>query len=384
MSTTMATPRHTVPVPILNLPAAFEAQREELLAEIAGIAASGQYVLGAKVQTFESALAAYCGARFALGMSSGTDAQLAGLMAMGIGPGDEVIVPAFTFFATAGCVARLGATPVFCDVDPTTYNIDVLDAARRITTRTKAIAAVHLYGQMADMPALLELGRERNLPILEDAAQAIGANAQGVGSAGAIGHFGWLSFYPTKNLGAMGDAGALLTNDESFMQRCTKIRVHGSGHTYFHESIGGNFRIDALQAAVLHIRLRRLEHVTELRRQKAAGYSRRFDQAGLSPNLVHPPTEVCGRHVYHQYVIRAPRRDELAAYLRERQIGCGVYYPLPLHLQPCFRSLGGKRGDFPESERAAQEVLGLPIYPELTDLQQDAVVSAIREFYGSE
>lgn len=378
-STEAAAP--AMPVPILNLPAAFAAQRDELLAELTSIAESGQYVLGPKVQAFESALAKYCRSKFALGLSSGSDAQLAGMMAMGIGPGDEVVVPAFTFFATAGCVSRLGARPVFCDIDPVTYNMDPQHAATCITERTKAIAPVHLYGQMADMRKITRVAAAKNVAVIEDAAQAIGAYESGVGSAGAIGLFGWLSFYPTKNLGAFGDAGALLTSDDAFHARCMKIRVHGSGHTYFHEVIGGNFRIDSIQAALLTIKLRRLEEVTEQRRERAAAYTQRLTEARLVPEFVQPPREVHGRHVYHQYVLRVKRRDELMAFLRQRQIGCGVYYPLPLHLQQCFADLGYKRGDFPQSEKAADEVLGLPIYPELTDAQLDTVVSAIRTFY---
>ncbi len=381
MSTSVAAPQGAIAVPPLNLAAGFAAQEQELIAELTAIAKSGQYILGPKTAAFEQALAQYCHAKHALGMSSGTDAHLAGLMAMGIGPGDEVIVPAFTFFATAGCVARVGAKPVFCDIDPVTYNMCPKHAESLITPRTKAISPVHLYGQLADMKALMALGARRKLPVIEDAAQAIGAHQDGVGWAGAIGHFGWLSFYPTKNLGAMGDAGALLTNDDAFMQLCTKVRIHGSGHTYHHEMVGGNFRIDAIQAALLHIKLRRLEEVTLRRREKAQGYTRRFAAAGLEGEFVQTPREVFGRHVYHQYILRAKRRDELAAHLKERQIGCGVYYPVPLHLQKCFAYLGGREGQLPESERASREVLGLPIYPELSDAQQDAVVEAIAGFY---
>ena len=384
---TAASPAHAsaapaiFPVPTLNLQAAFNAQADELLAELQAIAKSGQYILGPKTLEFEQSLAQYCHCRHALGMSSGTDAQIAGLMAMNVGPGDEVIVPSFTFFATAGCVSRVGARPVFCDIEPETFNIDVRHAESLVTGKTRALAAVHLYGQLADMKALLDVGARRKLPVIEDAAQAIGAHQDGVGWAGAIGLFGWLSFYPTKNLGAMGDAGALLTNDDEFMQRCTRIRVHGSGHTYYHDVVGGNFRIDAIQSALLHIKLRRLEAVTEQRRAKARGYAERLKAAGLVPELVRPPVERFGRHVYHQYVLRAVRRDELAAYLKERQIGCGVYYPVPLHLQKCFANLGYQAGALPHSEQAAAEVLALPIYPELTDAQQDAVVAAIKAFY---
>lgn len=375
-------PGSIAPVPPLNLAAGFAELRDELLAEITAVCASGYYVLGPRVEAFEKHLAEYSGAKYALGLSSGTDALLLALMALDIGPGHEVIVPSFTFFASAGTVARLGATPVFCDIRPDTFNIDVEQVERLITPRTKAIMPVHLYGQLADMPALLALARKHGLPLIEDAAQAIGAKQPGEGaSAGAYGTLGALSFYPTKNLGAIGDAGALLTNDAALFELCRKLRIHGSGHTYYHERVGGNFRIDALQAAILDIKLRRLETWTEARRSRAARYTALLESAGLVPEAVRPPAEVFGRHVYHQYVIRAQRRDELVAHLKGRHIGAMVYYPLPLHLQKCFANLGHQPGDFPESEKAAHEVVALPLYPELTEAQQAAVVQAIRDFY---
>ncbi len=370
-----------VAVPPLNLVANFADVREEILSELAEVAASGQYVLGPKVLAFERALAEYCGTRHAVGVSSGTDALLVALMALGIRPGDEVVVPAFTFFATAGVVARLGARPVFCDIDPRTYNIDVADMAARLTPRTKAIIPVHLYGQLADMPALLDIARQRKLPVIEDAAQAIGATAADGTRAGAFGTCAALSFYPTKNLGALGDAGAVLTNDDELAELLVKLRIHGSGHTYYHERVGGNFRIDPIQAAVLTVKLKRLERWTEERRSRAARYGQLLTAAGVVPEHVELPQELTGRHVYHQYVLRVRRRDELAAYLKERRIGCGVYYPLPLHLQTCFADLGYKPGDFPQSEAAAAAVLALPIYPELTEQQQNAVVDSIAAFY---
>jgi dTDP-4-amino-4,6-dideoxygalactose transaminase len=370
------------PVPPLNLTANFRSLRDELLGELITLAESGQYVLGPKVAAFEKALAEYCGVPHAIGLSSGTDALLVALTALGIGPGDEVIVPAFTFFATAGTVARLGARPVFCDIDPETFNLDVSRVEPLITPRTRALIPVHLYGQMADMEALEELARQRSLHIVEDAAQAIGARDGRGRMAGSIGVFGALSFYPTKNLGAMGDAGALVTRDDRLAEICRKLRVHGSGHTYYHDYIGGNFRIDALQAAILTVKLRHLESWTQRRRELAARYSRLLSQAGLVPEHVSLPVEKPGRHVYHQYVIRARRRDELAEFLRKRQIGCAIYYPLPLHLQRCFSHLGYEAGDFPHAEQVARQVLALPIYPELSESQQDAVVSAICDFYG--
>jgi dTDP-4-amino-4,6-dideoxygalactose transaminase len=372
------------PVPPLNLAASFAALREPLLREIAEVCESGQYILGTKVAAFERALAEYCGSRYALGVSSGTDAQLLGMMALGIGRGDEVIVPALTFFATAGTVARLGARPVFCDIDPHTFNLDAGQLEDRITTRTKAVAPVHLYGQMVDLKPIFEACNRRGIAVIEDAAQAIGARPPGAshGSAGSYGTFGWLSFYPTKNLGAFGDAGALLTNDARLHELFVKLRVHGSGHTYYHERVGGNFRIDALQAAILSVKLPYLEGWIEARRQRAARYTQWIEQAGLAPEHVRPPREVYGRHIYHQYVVRVQRRDELVEFLRARQIGCGVYYPVPLHLQRCFEYLGYKSGDFPQAEHAAAEVLALPLYPELTADQQQAVVAALAAFYA--
>lgn len=370
-----------VPVPPLNLGAQFEAVREPLLAELGAVASSGMYVLGAKVAAFEEALARYCGAPHAVGYSSGTDALLAAMMAIGVGPGDEVLVPTFTFFATAGTVARLGARPVFCDVDAASFNLDPAEVERRATPRTKAVVPVHLYGQCAEMGAIEAIARRGGFAVIEDAAQAIGATTRDGRRAGAMGLMSALSFYPTKNLGALGDAGAVVTADATLAEMIRKIRVHGSGHTYYHDVVGGNFRIDAIQAAVLSVKLPHLDHWTEQRRERAARYCALLDEAGLTPDPIQPPRELNGRHVYHQFVIRTPRRDELVAFLKDRKIGAGVYYPLPLHLQACFASLGGKAGDFPAAERAAAEVLALPMYPELTDLQQRAVVDAISRFF---
>jgi dTDP-4-amino-4,6-dideoxygalactose transaminase len=370
-----------IPVPALNLAAQFANLSDELAPELAAVAASGAYVLGPKVAAFEEALANYCGTRHALGLSSGTDALLVALMTLGIGPGDEVIVPTFTFFATAGTVVRIGARPVFCDIDPRTFNLDVAQVERLITPRTRAIIPVHLYGQLADLPRLLELARRRGVLVIEDAAQAIGAQDADRRRAGSLGTFGALSFYPTKNLGALGDAGALLTNDQELFEIARKLRVHGSGHTYYHDRVGGNFRIDALQAAILTIKLKHLEQWNQQRRARAARYTELISAADLAPEHVRPPLEVHGCHVYHQYVVRARRRDELVTFLRDRQIGAAVYYPLPLHLQKCFADLGYKPGDLPQAEQAAAEVLALPIYPELTDGQQQAVVESLGAFY---
>ncbi|MFN0135365.1 MAG: DegT/DnrJ/EryC1/StrS family aminotransferase [Phycisphaerae bacterium] len=371
-----------IPVPPLNLSGNFKHVRDEVLAEITAICDSGFYILGPKVQAFEDAFAKYCGCKHALGLSSGTDAILVALMTLGIGPGDEVIVPTFTFFATAGCVARVGATPVFCDIDPDSYNIDVAQFERLITPRTKAVMPVSLYGRVAGMSDLMSIARKRGIRVIEDACQSIGAReSKSSPMAGTFGDFGATSFYPTKNLGAAGDAGALLMNDTALFEKAKQMRLHGETQRYHHQFIGGNFRIDALQAAILTIKLKHLPQWTELRREKACKYYGLFEQAGLAPESIHLPQAGDGYHVYHQFVIRAPRRDDLVKHLAARQIGYGIYYPIPLHMQECFAYLGRKAGEFPHAEAAAREVLALPMYPELTDAQQAAVVGAIREFY---
>jgi dTDP-4-amino-4,6-dideoxygalactose transaminase len=372
----------TAPVPPLNLAANFAQLRDEVLAEITEICESGYYVLGPKVAAFEKALAEYCGSRYALGVSSGTDALLVSLMTLGIGRGDEVLVPTFTFFATAGCVARLGARPVFCDIDPATHNLDVGQVEEKLTMQTKAVIPVHLYGQLADMRPLLSTVNRHGIAVIEDAAQAVGARESGPDGklAGAIGTLGCISFYPTKNLAAIGDAGALLTNDAKLHEKATKLRLHGETTRYHHAYIGGNFRIDALQAAILTIKLRELDQWNAERRQRAARYNALLQATGLVPERIQLPEERHGTHVYHQYVIRTTRRDELCSYMQERKIGVGIYYPVPLHLQECFAYLGHQPGDFPHAEKAANEVLALPIYPEMTDTQQETVVDAVAAF----
>lgn len=371
------------PVPPLNLPAVWNTLADELLPEIRAICESGWYIMGPKVAAFEEALQRYSGAKHALGVSSGTDALLLAMMALRLGPGDEVIVPTFTFFGTAGTVARVGAKPVFCDIDPETYNIDVAHMESLITTRTKAIVPVHLYGQLADMQTLMTVASKRGIPVIEDACQAIGAKESGPNGrmAGQFGEFGSLSFYPTKNLGAMGDAGALLVNDTPLYETSKLLRTHGENPRYYHRLIGGNFRLDALQAAILTIKLRHLDEWTKRRRQVAAGYNARLEASGLTPEYVRTPAEIHGIHTYHQYVLRVARRDDLCKHLSARGIGWGIYYPVPLHQQDCFADLGYKPGAMPHAETAAAEVLALPMYPELTDAQLDAVVAAIRSFY---
>ena len=368
------------PIPILDLVRARKRIDAELTDRWRKILDASSYVQGPEVKEFECAFTGFLEARAVVGVGNGTDALVIALRALGLEPGDEVLVPAFSFFATAEAVFLAGGRPVFCDIDAATYNLDPAELERQATPRTVGVIGVHLYGRPFDCESVATICRANGWFLIEDAAQAHGARRRGR-RVGTIGDLAAWSFYPTKNLGALGDAGALLTNDDELMRLATKIRVHGSGHTYFHEVIGGNFRIDALQAALLKIKLRRLEEITEQRRRVAHGYNERLKAAGVAPEFVKLPQEVYGRHVYHQYVLRAQRRDELMSHLKARHIGCGVYYPLPLHEQQCFKYLGYERGAFPHSEQAAAEVLALPMYPELTGTQQDIVVDAIRAFY---
>lgn len=349
-------------VKMLDLQAQYRPIREEIRAAIERICDSQALILGPAVDSFEKKLAAYCHTKHAIGVSSGTDALLCALMALGVGPGDEVICPTFTFFASAGSIARTGATPVFCDIDPRTFNIDVADAARRITKRTKAIMPVHLFGQLARMEQVNDLAAAHGLSVVEDAAQAIGATRHDR-PACAWGTLGCLSFYPTKNLGAFGDAGAICTNDDRLAEVCRKLRVHGSGHTYRHEMIGGMFRLSALQAAVLEVKLKYLPSWHEGRRRNAAAY----DKLLAGSAAITPKIEDGNWSIYNQYVIRVKNRDIVKDKLAKAGAPSAVYYPLPLHLQKCFAYLGHKEGDFPASESACREVLALPIYPELLE-----------------
>ena len=366
-----------MPVPLLDFSAQHRAIREEVMAAIGGLVDSGGFILGQAVRDFEQRLAAYCGAAHALGCSSGTDALILPLMAMGIGPGDEVIVPSFTFFATAGCVRRVGATPVFVDIEAATFNLCPAAAEAAITAKTRAIIPVHLFGQCADMDALMAIARKHRLHVIEDAAQAIGAR-YGDRQAGTIGDVGALSFYPTKNLGAFGDAGACLTDNPRLDEAMRFLRVHGQTDEYRHQYVGGNFRIDAIQAVVLDIKLRFLDAAAEARRAAAQCYDQLLANI---PGVVTPATAAGRLHVFNQYTVRAERRDQLCAHLRSQGIGHRVYYPLPLHLQPCFADLGGQPGQLPESEAAAREVVSLPMFPDLTDFQQQQVAEAVRSFY---
>lgn len=370
-------------IPLLDLQAQYEGIRAEVLAAVNRVLESQRFILGPEVETFEAEIAAYCQAPYAIGVSSGSDALLAALMALGVGPGDEVITTPYSFFATAGAAARLGARPVFVDIEPRAYNIDPELVEAAITPRTRAILPVHLYGQASHLAPLLEIAARRGLALIEDAAQAIGAEYQGR-RVGALGTVGCFSFFPSKNLGAYGDAGLLTCADAALAERLRLLRVHGAAPKYHHRLVGGNFRLDALQAAVLRVKLKYLDDWTEARRRNAARYRRLFEESGLlASGAVGLPEDLgYGRHIYHQYVLRVQRRDELQAFLKARQIGTEVYYPVPLHLQECFRNLGYAHGDFPEAERAAAETLAIPIYPELSETQQEEVVARITEFYA--
>lgn len=354
---------------------------EELEAAVIEVMRSGGYIGGPHVDGFERELAEYCGTKRAVSVASGSDALLASLMAIGVGPGDEVITTPFTFFATAGAIRRVGARPVFVDIEPTTCNLDIDRVADAITDRTAAIMPVDLYGQVPDLPRLQRIACERDLPIVEDAAQAIGATRDGV-KAGAFGLTGCFSFYPTKNLSALGDAGAIVTNDPALADKLAIVRNHGMNPRYYYRMVGGNFRCDAMQCAALRIKLRHIDAWNAARRQAAARYDQLFAEAGLTDRLTLP-VDHTGGHVYHQYVIRTDRRDTLMAHLTDRGIGCAVFYPLGLHQQDCFADLGYTQGDLPETERACREVLALPMSAELTPDEQAEVVDAIQSFFAA-
>ncbi len=370
-------------VPLLDLRAQYFAIKDEVRAALEEVYERQHFILGAKVTALESEIALYCGARHAVGVSSGTDALLSALMALGIGPGDEVITTPYTFFATAGSIVRTGARPVFVDIDPVSFNLEPSLVEDRVTPKTKVLLPVHLFGRCAEMAPLLALAARHHLAIVEDAAQAIGAETGDGRRAGSIGSLGCLSFYPTKNLGGFGDGGMVLTDDFRLMALLRSLRQHGSEGYYEHPRVGGNFRLDELQAAVLLVKLRRLDGWTEARQARARRYNDAFRALGLdSPDaLILPEIPKTGRHVFNQYVPRTRRRDDLARFLHGRGIGTAIYYPKPLHLQECFAFLGHKHGDFPESERAAHEALALPVYPELTADMQEYVIEAVGAFF---
>jgi dTDP-4-amino-4,6-dideoxygalactose transaminase len=366
-----------IAVPLLDLEAQYRPLRGEILAAITRVCDSQRFILGPEVDALERELEASMGVAHAIAVSSGTDAILATLMALGIGPGDEVITPTYSFFATAGCVARVGGAPKLVDIDPATFNVDPEAVRAAVTPRTKAIIPVHLYGQMADMSALLEVANDRGIPVIEDACQAIGAEYEGR-QAGTLGAAGCFSFFPSKNLGAFGDAGLITTGSDTLAHELRLLRNHGAEPKYYHKRIGGNFRLDALQAAVLRVKLPYLGEWTEARRANARRYDELFAGAGLRDIVL--PTEAPGRHhIFNQYVVRVPNRDRVREQLTARGIGTEIYYPVPFHLQECFASLGHTRGDFPHSEAAADSTIALPIYGELTLEQQQAVVAALGE-----
>lgn len=365
-------------VPLLDLDAQYRPLREELLSAIVRVCDSQRFINGPEVAGLERELAAYIGARKAVAVSSGTDALLVSLMALGVGHGDEVITSTFSFFATAGCVARIGATPRLVDIDPVTYNLDPAAVRAAVSPRTRAIIPVHLYGLCADMDPILAIAKDANLAIVEDAAQAIGSTYKGR-QAGSIGTVGCFSFFPSKNLGGFGDGGLVTTDDERLGEEIRLLRDHGAEPKYFHKRIGGNFRLDALQAAVLRVKLPHLAAWSDARRTNAERYRRLFDAAGLADRVTLPVAPADRGHIYNQFVVRVPQRDHVRARLTEIGIGTEVYYPVPFHLQECFASLGHTRGDFPHAEAAADSTIALPIYPGLSEAQQAAVVSALAD-----
>ena len=366
-------------VPLLDLQAQYATIRDEIRPVVERVIESQQFILGSEVEAFEQEVAAYCGAKYAIGVSSGTDALLIALMAAGIGKGDEVITTPYSFIATATSISRVGAIPVFIDIDPNTYTIDPKAIADEITDATKAIMPVHLFGQCAEMKPILDLAKQRNILVIEDAAQAIGAGQNGV-KAGTMGAFGCFSFFPSKNLGGFGDGGLVTTNDDAFAQRVKELRQHGGKDKYRNAMIGINGRLDALQAAVLRVKLTHLDAWSAARREHAEYYTQAFQ--GMK-EVQTPITAPGNTHIYNQYVLRVERRDELQAHLNAHQIGNAIYYPIPIHLQECYDILGYQETDFPAAEQAAAETIALPVYPELTRAQQDDVIETIHAFYRS-
>ena len=369
-------------VPLLDLKEQNQALRPEIEAAIGKVLDTNGFILGGEVEALERELADYCDVKHAIACASGTDALLLALMAYDVGYDDEVITTPYSFFATVSSITRLQGVPIFVDIDPKTYNLDVSQIEERITDKTKAIQPVHLYGQCAGMEELMRIGEKYNVPIVEDAAQAIGAE-DGGRRAGAIGEIGCFSFYPSKNLGGMGDGGFLTTDDDELAKKLFALRVHGSEVKYHHKYVGLNSRLDAMQAAILRVKLPHLDEWSKRRKENADYYRKLFADAGLNEQIGLPFERENVRHIYNQFVIRAPeRRDALKQFLTENEIGTDIYYPISLHLQECFAYLGYRKGDYPESERAALETLALPIYPELKPAQQEYVVEKIAEFFN--
>jgi dTDP-4-amino-4,6-dideoxygalactose transaminase len=369
-------------IPVLDLKAQYAGIKDEISAAIGRVLESQHFILGEEVEALEAAVAEYSDCRFGIGVSSGTDALLVSLMALGIQPGDEVITTSYSFFATAGAVARLGAVPVFADIDPVSYNIDPVWVEQLVTPKTKAVIPVHFAGQAADMEGIMHIAEKHNLAVVEDACQAIGADFIGR-RAGSIGALGCFSFFPSKNLGGYGDSGMVTTNDPALADRVRLLRNHGHKPKYFNKIVGGNFRMDAIQAAVLNVKFKHLEQWTKKRRANAEFYRAFFVESGLDNDAVQLPQESgFGRHIYHLFVIRCRQRDALRAHLETEGIGTEIYYPVPLHLQECFSGLGYRPGSLPASEALAADSLALPIYPEITEEMQRIIVSAIKEFYS--
>jgi len=374
-------------VPLLDLKAQYASIKQEIRAAVDDVFDSQYFILGPKVKELEQEIARYSETSYALGVSSGTDALLISLMALGIEPGDEIITTPFTFFSTAGVISRLNATPKFVDIDPDTFNMDPEKLESAITRRTKAVIPVHLFGQCADMDPILEVSSKYGLPVIEDAAQSIGAQYKHR-KAGSMAEFGVFSFFPSKNLGGAGDGGMVITRESALYEKLKVLRVHGARSKYYHKIVGGNFRLDSLQAAVLLVKLKYLDSWSEKRRKNAALYNRLFAQSGLiERGIIKTPVEAYkdsgdrNHHIYNQYTLRTRSRDKLQEYLKEQGVSTAIYYPLPLHLQECFKDLGYLKGDFPEAEKASGSVISLPVYPELTDEQQEYIVEKISGFF---
>jgi len=389
-------------VPLLDLKLQYNSLKKELDEALLKVAESQYFILGPEVDKMEKAFCSYLKCEYVLGVSSGTDALLIALMAIDIKPGDEVIVPAYSFFATAGVVARLNALPVFTDVDPVTFNIDPVDFEKKITSKTKAVIPVHLYGQSCDMESIIKIAKKHNIKIVEDAAQAIGVQYKDGRCVGTIGDIGCFSFFPSKNLGGFGDGGLVTTNNKELAEKLKILRVHGGHPKYYHKIIGGNFRLDAIQAAVISVKLPHLDGWSEARRKNARLYNKFFIDAKLAEETGHisfddkneillpeaiykseilnPKSEIPNYHIYNQYIIRTQKRNEVREFLKNNNIGTEIYYPVPFHLQECFTYLGYKKGEFPVSESAADTSLALPIFPELTEEQIKYVVDKIGEF----
>jgi len=363
-------------VPLLDLKRQYASIKKEVDESIAKVVSHAQFILGPEVKTFEENVASYCKTKFAIGVASGTDALLISLRACGVGPGDEVIIPTFSFFATAGVVHNLGATPIFVDIEPETYNLNPKLIEEKITQKTKVIMPVHLFGQCCDMDPILDLAKKHNLKIVEDAAQALGAEYKSK-KAGSMGDLGCFSFFPSKNLGGMGDGGMVVTNNPELAEKVKLLRTHGAKQKYYHDIVGYNSRLDTLQAAVLNVKLKHLDNWSKERQEHAEVYNKKLK--GMEITL--PKAENFNHHIYNQYTIALKNRDELKDFLKQKNIGCEVYYPVPLHLQECFKYLGYKKGACPVAEKRALEAISIPVFPELTEAEQDYVISATKQFY---